>query len=129
MQFAYHIPEITERLVLLSSGGLGPEVSLILRAAALPGADLFIAATAAPARTAGNAIRRDLAAVGVRPAADIAEVARGYASLVDRRAAFLATMRSVIGIGRQSVDASDRHYLSEGFPVLIIWAARDPIIP
>ncbi|MGB0097925.1 MAG: alpha/beta fold hydrolase, partial [Solirubrobacteraceae bacterium] len=43
MQFAYHFPEITERLVLVSSGGLGPEVSLILRAAALPGADLFIA--------------------------------------------------------------------------------------
>ncbi|MGZ6639618.1 MAG: alpha/beta fold hydrolase [Solirubrobacteraceae bacterium] len=131
MQFAYHFPEVTERLVLVSSGGLGPEVSLILRAAALPGADLFIAATAAPARTAGNAIRRGLAAVGVRPPADIAEVARGYASLTDRdrRTAFLATLRSVVGVGGQSVDASDRHYLSEGFPVLIIWGARDPIIP
>ncbi|MGB0093277.1 MAG: alpha/beta fold hydrolase, partial [Solirubrobacteraceae bacterium] len=40
MQFAYQFPEITERLVLVSSGGLGPEVSPILRAAALPGADL-----------------------------------------------------------------------------------------
>jgi pimeloyl-ACP methyl ester carboxylesterase len=30
MQFAYHFPEIVERLVLVSSGGLGPEVSLIL---------------------------------------------------------------------------------------------------
>jgi pimeloyl-ACP methyl ester carboxylesterase len=131
MQFAYHFPEITERLVLVSSGGLGSEVSLVLRAAALPGADLFIAATAAPARTAGNAMRRGLAAVGVRPPADIAEVARGYASLADgdRRAAFLATLRSVVGVGGQSVDASDRHYLSEGFPVLIIWGARDPIIP
>ena len=83
MQFAYQFPEMTERLVLVSSGGLGPEVSLVLRAAALPGADLFIAATAAPARTAGNAIRRGLAAVGLRPAADVAEVARGYASLAD----------------------------------------------
>jgi pimeloyl-ACP methyl ester carboxylesterase len=131
MQFAYHFPEIIERVVLVSSGGLGSEVSLVLRAAALPGAGLFIAATAAPARTAGNAIRRGLAAFGVRPAADIAEVARGYASLADRdrRAAFLATLRSVVGIGGQSVDASDRHYLSEAFPVLIIWGARDPIIP
>jgi pimeloyl-ACP methyl ester carboxylesterase len=42
---------------------------------------------------------------------------------------FLATLRSVVGVGGQSVDASDRHYLSEGFPVLIIWGARDPIIP
>ena len=47
MQFSYQFPEMTERLVLVSSGGLGPEVSAILRAAALPGADLFIGATAA----------------------------------------------------------------------------------
>jgi pimeloyl-ACP methyl ester carboxylesterase len=52
MQFAYQFPEITERLVLVSSGGLGPEVSPVLRAAALPGASLFIAATAGPGRTA-----------------------------------------------------------------------------
>ena len=32
MQFAYHFPEITERLALVSSGGLGPEVSPVLRA-------------------------------------------------------------------------------------------------
>src|ERR1039457_6295837 len=44
MQFAYQFPEMTERLVLVSSGGLGSEVSPILRAAALPGANLFIAA-------------------------------------------------------------------------------------
>jgi pimeloyl-ACP methyl ester carboxylesterase len=45
MQFAYQFPEITERLILVSSGGLGREVSPALRAAALPGADPFIAAT------------------------------------------------------------------------------------
>ena len=36
MQFAYQFPEIIERLVLVSSGGLGPEASPVLRAAALP---------------------------------------------------------------------------------------------
>jgi len=110
MQFAYQFPEITERLVLVSSGGLGPEVSPVLRAAALPGADLFIAATAAAGRSAGAALARGLAAAGLRPAADIAEVARGYASLADpgRRAAFLATLRSVIGVGGQRVYAGDR---------------------
>ena len=51
MQFAYQFPEITERLVLVSSGGLGPEVSPVLRAAALPGAGLFIAATATAGRS------------------------------------------------------------------------------
>jgi pimeloyl-ACP methyl ester carboxylesterase len=131
MQFAYQFPEITERLVLVSSGGLGPEVSPVLRAAALPGADLFIAATAAAGRSAGAALARGLAAVRLRPTTDIAEVARGYASLADpgRRAAFLATLRSVIGIGGQRVHAGDRLYLAEGIPVLIMWGARDPIIP
>ena len=131
MQFAYQFPDITERLVLVSSGGLGPEVSPVLRAAALPGADLFIAATAAAGRSAGAALARALAAVRLQPTADIAEVARGYASLADpdRRAAFLATLRSVISVGGQRIYAGDRLYLTEGIPVLIMWGARDPIIP
>ena len=131
MQFAYQFPEMTERLVLVSSGGLGPEVSPVMRAAALPGADLFIAATAGPGRVAGSAVARGLAAVGLRPNADVAEVARGYASLSDpdRRAAFLATLRSVIGTGGKRVHAGDRLYLAEGMPVLIIWGEHDPIIP
>jgi pimeloyl-ACP methyl ester carboxylesterase len=131
MQFAYQFPELTERLILVSSGGLGPEVSVILRAAALPGADTFIAATAALGNTVGTNIARGLGAVGLRPSTDVAEVARGYASLVDRdrRAAFLATLRGVVGTGGQRVHAGDRFYLAEGMPVLIIWGARDSIIP
>jgi pimeloyl-ACP methyl ester carboxylesterase len=131
MQFAYQFPELTERLVLVSSGGLGPEVSLLLRAAALPGADLFIAATAGPGRIAGSALARGMATVGLRPHADIAEVARGYSSLSDggRRAAFLATLRAVVSTEGQRVDAADRLYLTEGTPVLIIWGERDRMIP
>jgi pimeloyl-ACP methyl ester carboxylesterase len=131
MQFAYQFPELTERLVLVSSGGLGPEVSLLLRAAALPGADLFIAATAGPGRVAGSALARGLATVGLRPHADIAEVARGYSSLSDRgrRGAFLATLRAVVGTEGQRVDAADRLYLTEGTPVLIVWGERDRMIP
>jgi hypothetical protein len=37
MQFAYQYPELTERIVLNVSGGLGQEVALPLRAATLPG--------------------------------------------------------------------------------------------
>jgi pimeloyl-ACP methyl ester carboxylesterase len=131
MQLAYQFPELAERLVLVSSGGLGPEVSLILRAAALPGAELCIRATAQTANWAGAAVGRGLAKVGLRPTTDVAEVARGYASLADpgRRAAFLATLRSVINVGGQRIDASDRLYLAAGRPVLIVWGARDPIIP
>jgi pimeloyl-ACP methyl ester carboxylesterase len=62
---------------------------------------------------------------------DVAEVARGYASLAqpDRRAAFLSTLRSVINSRGQSIDASDRLYLTAGVPVLIVWGTRDPIVP
>lgn len=131
MQFSYQFPEATERLVLVSSGGLGPEVSPILRAAALPGADLFIATTAGASQRVGGVLGRGLGAIGLRPNADVAEVARGYTSLADpdRRAAFLATLRSVIGTGGQRISAGDRLYLAVGVPVLIIWGARDPIIP
>ena len=131
MQFSYQFPEMTERLVLVSSGGLGTEVSAILRAATLPGSELFIAATAAVGGAIGKPIGRGLAAVGLRPNADLAEVVRGYGSLVDRdrRTAFLATLRGVVGSGGQRVHAADRLYLAEGVPVLIVWGARDRIIP
>jgi pimeloyl-ACP methyl ester carboxylesterase len=131
MQFTYQFPEMVERLVLVSSGGLGPEVSFVLRAAALPGADLFIGATAGVGRYAGSAVGRGLAAIGLRPNPDIAEVARGYASLseAERRKAFLATLRSVVGTQGQRVAAGDRLYLAEALPILIVWGSSDPIIP
>lgn len=131
MQFSYQFPEMVERLVLVSSGGLGLEVSPVLRAAALPGADLFIAATATTGQKIGGAIGRGLLKVGMKPAADVAEVARGYGSLAEpeRRKAFLATLRSVVGTEGQRVSAADRFYLAEEVPVLIVWGARDPIIP
>jgi pimeloyl-ACP methyl ester carboxylesterase len=131
MQLAYQFPELAERLVLVSSGGLGPEVSLVLRAAALPGSDVVIAATARTASRVGAIVGRALGTVGLRPTPDVAEVARGYASLADgdRRAAFLATLRSVVSAGGQRVDAIDRIYLVEGIPVLVLWGARDPIVP
>jgi pimeloyl-ACP methyl ester carboxylesterase len=131
MQFSYQFPELVERLVLVSSGGLGLEVSPVLRAAALPGADLFIAATATAGQKIGGAVGRGLSKVGMKPAADVAEVARGYGSLAepDRRKAFLATLRSVVGTEGQRVSATDRFYLAEAVPVLIVWGARDPIIP
>ena len=131
MQFAYQFPDATERLVLVASGGLGPEVNPVLRAATLPGADIFIAATAAPGRVAGSALARGLAAIGLHTNADIVEVARGYASLANpkRRAAFLATLRSVVGPYGQRVRADDRLHLAEGVPTLILWGADDKIIP
>jgi pimeloyl-ACP methyl ester carboxylesterase len=131
MQFTYQFPEMVERLVLVSSGGLGPDVSPILRAAALPGADLFISATAPVGQRVGSVLGRGLGLLGVRPSADVAEVARAYSSLADseRRKAFLATLRSVVGMEGQRVAALDRLYLAEALPLLIVWGDRDPIIP
>jgi pimeloyl-ACP methyl ester carboxylesterase len=131
MQLAYQHPETIERLVLVSSGGLGPEVSPVLRAAALPGADLFISLTAGAGQRVGSVLGRGLGAIGLRPNADVAEVARGYAALEDpaRRSAFLATLNAVVGTGGQRVHAGDRLYLAEAVPVLIVWGARDSIIP
>ena len=131
MQFGYQFPEMVERLVLVSSGGLGSDVSAILRAATLPGAGLFIQATAAVGRVVVPPLAQGLERVGLRPNADVAEVVRGYGSLSDddRREAFLATVRGVIGPRGQRVNAGDRLALAENIPVLIIWGERDPIIP
>lgn len=131
MQFTYQFPEMVERMVLVSSGGLGSEVSLVLRAASLPGADLFIGATAGPGRVAGSLVGRGLGLVGLKPNADLAEVARSYAALGDRerRAAFLATVRAVVGTDGQRIAAEDRLYLASGLPLLIIWGEEDSIIP
>ncbi len=131
MQYAYMFPERCERLVLISSGGLGPDVSPILRAAALPGADLFLTLTAGAATAVGAPVGRILGKVGLRPSPDVAEVARGFASLADAetRMAFLSTLRAVIGTSGQRVDASNRLYLAAEMPTLIIWGEDDPIIP
>src|SRR5205085_3170172 len=48
MQFFYQFPQRTERLVLVSSGGLGPEVSPLLRGAAMPGSALLLRLIAQP---------------------------------------------------------------------------------
>src|SRR5215212_11534156 len=44
MQFFYQFPQRVERLALVSSGGLGHEVSPLLRGAVLPGAALLLRA-------------------------------------------------------------------------------------
>jgi pimeloyl-ACP methyl ester carboxylesterase len=131
MQFSYQFPEMTERLVLVSSGGLGLEVSRILRAASLPGANLFLSATAGVTRQVSGLAGRVLRATRSPSDPGLEELVRSYASLADadRRAAFLATVRSVVSINGQTVRAGDRLYLARQLPVLLIWGAADPIIP
>ncbi|TMA53545.1 MAG: alpha/beta hydrolase, partial [Deltaproteobacteria bacterium] len=132
MQFAYQFPELCERLVLVGSGGLGREVNLLLRALALPGAGhvlrLFCRASLDDAaRTLVGWARR----VGLGPTPAGEEIGRGYSSLIDAhsRAAFLRTLRAVVGFDGQRVSANARLQLAADLPTLIVWGARDPIIP
>jgi pimeloyl-ACP methyl ester carboxylesterase len=132
MQFAYQFPAHTERLALVSSGGLGSEVSIVLRAATLPGSELVLPLiTKAWVTGTGRRIGGWLDAIGLQPSADMTEIARGYASLADpeARAAFIHTARSVIDHRGQRVSARDRLYLAQSVPSLIVWGERDRIIP
>jgi len=131
MQFSYQFPEMTERLALVSSGGLGVEVSPVLRAASLPGANLFLSVTAEATRRGSGFARRVLRAAHPPSNSALDELIGSYASLADadRRAAFLATIRSVVGLNGQTVYAGDRLYLAQELPVLLLWGADDPIIP
>ncbi len=132
LQFAYQHPEYTERLGLVASGGLGREVSWVLRAAALPGAELVLPVIAhRRIARAGTALSRLFAWSPVRPSPSVLEAARGYASLADlpTRTAFVHTLRSVIEPGGQRVSAHDRLYLGTGRPTLLVWGELDAIIP
>ncbi|MDX6671578.1 MAG: hypothetical protein QOI91_1941 [Solirubrobacteraceae bacterium] len=136
MQMAYQFPERCERLVLVSSGGLGREVHLLLRAATLPGSELVLPlVTAARVAAVGDAVGGFLGGVlgrfGLRAGPDLEEMWRGFASLsdVEARAAFVHTLRTIIDPAGQRVSALDRLYLAAEMPMLLIWGDRDPIIP
>jgi pimeloyl-ACP methyl ester carboxylesterase len=132
MQFAYQFPERCERLVLVSSGGLGREVHLLLRAAALPGADWVLPViTSRGVRGVGNGITAALRLGRIAPKGDLGVLASGFSSLQTSgsRQAFLHTVRSVIDTGGQRVSANDRLHLAAVLPTLIVWGEKDSIIP
>lgn len=132
MQFSYLFPDRVDRLVLVSSGGLGRELNPLLRAPALPGAGWFLSVAASPwFRRGGDAIGKSLSLLGVHGAPDYAEAWRGFESLGDNesRRAFLATARAVIDTGGQTVNANARMPLAATVPTLILWGARDKMIP
>jgi pimeloyl-ACP methyl ester carboxylesterase len=132
MQLGYLFPERCDRLVLVSSGGLGRELNPLLRAAALPGAELVLPLLGSTwVRDRGTPVGRRLARLGVRPGVDLTEAWRGFVTLgtADARRAFLATVRSVIGPGGRTVSATDKLHLLDGVPTLIVWGAKDRLIP
>ena len=131
MQFTYQFPEMVERLVLVSSGGLGPEVSPVLRAAALPGADLFISPPPAPASWSARCSAAASGRSGCgptptsprSPAATPRSPTPSAARPSSRPCARWSAPRG------QRVAALDRLYLAEALPMLIVWGEQRPDHP
>jgi pimeloyl-ACP methyl ester carboxylesterase len=132
MQFAYQFPERCERLVLVSSGGLGRDVHLVLRAASLPGADFVLPLlTSAGLLNVGRGVGDVLRLLRLAPSEDLNLLGRGFESLdsAGSRQAFLHTVRAVIEPGGQRVSAESRLALAALLPTLIVWGENDSIIP
>ena len=132
MQFFYQFPQRVERLVLISSGGLGHEVSPMLRTAALPGVSALLSLTINSRLLdglweSGGRLRGRGASLGVY----LQAIARALRPLenAEARGAFLHTLRSVIDVHGQRVSATDRLYLLEAIPTMIVWGERDNTIP
>ena len=132
MQFCYLFPERVGRLVLVSSGGLGRDVSPVLRAATLPGAEWVLPLIASGwVRGRVESAGRILNHTGWRASRETTEIWRGFSSLgdADTRRAFLATTRGVIDPGGQTVTAHDHLPLAVEVPTLVVWGTKDHLIP
>jgi pimeloyl-ACP methyl ester carboxylesterase len=131
MQFTYQHRDYCQRLALISSGGLGPDLNWILRILSAPGAELVLPVVAPrPVLNVGNKLGSWLKSVGVQsPRAS--EMWSAYSSLADQqtRQAFLRTLRSVVDYRGQAVSALGKIHVSHGLPTLLIWGEEDRIIP
>jgi pimeloyl-ACP methyl ester carboxylesterase len=134
LQFAYQFAELCTRLVLVSAGGLGRRVSPALRLAALPGAGVLVPLLArAGVLDLGVKALRAAAALPMSSSDRVSmrEYARHLGSLTERARAdvFVDTIRGVVGPSGQRVTGTDRLYLTEGLPTMVVWGRRDPVIP
>jgi pimeloyl-ACP methyl ester carboxylesterase len=131
-QLAYQYPERVERLVLVGTGGVGREVSPVLRAAAAPLSEVGMVPLMVPgANEVVGAVLGALGRLGLDIGRDAGEVARVLRGMPDRRqrAAFGRTLRAVVDRRGQLVTMLDRAYLAEAMPVLLAWGDQDGIIP
>lgn len=134
MQLSYLFLERVDRLCLVSSGGLGPEVSLFLKAATLPGSEVVLPILASDwvRRNAESALKQ-LGRLGfsVQPSRSAVETWRSLKTVSDRssRAAFLASTRAVVGLRGQTVSAKQHFSKFETLPALLVWGGRDRMIP
>ncbi|MCB0939496.1 MAG: alpha/beta fold hydrolase [Mycobacterium sp.] len=131
MQFVYQHPDYCERLVLIGSGGLGPDVGWTLRLLSAPGAELIMPVIAPqPVLSAGEKVRSWFAKMGIESPRG-AEIWNAYSSFSDAetRQAFLRTLRSVVDYRGQAVSALNRLNVRADMPIMAIWGEQDAIIP
>ncbi|MCW2520526.1 MAG: Alpha/beta hydrolase, partial [Mycobacterium sp.] len=84
MQFIYQHPDYCDRVILISSGGLGPDVGWILRLLSAHGAEYILPIIApTPVLKAGNKIGSWFTSAGMR-APRASEMWRAYSSFSDR---------------------------------------------
>jgi pimeloyl-ACP methyl ester carboxylesterase len=132
MQFAYQFPERTERLVLVSAGGLGQEVTPAIRAILLPGFHQFATVLNLPVmRSLTRSVLTGLADSGVPSLRDMDEVAAIVASWRDpkTRRALRHLVRNCIDMRGQVITMRDRAYLTAAMPMAIVWGADDQVLP
>lgn len=131
MQFVYQHPDYCQRLILISSGGLGPDVGWTLRLLSAPGAELFLPVIAPrPVLNIGNKLKSWFSSAGIQSPRG-AELWSAYSSLSDAetRQAFLRTLRSVVDYRGQAVCALNRLHVRAELPTMAIWGDKDQIIP
>ncbi|MFG2312630.1 alpha/beta fold hydrolase [Streptomyces sp. NPDC048566] len=132
MQFAYQFPERTERLILVSAGGVGGEVNPVLRAVSLPGAHLALSSLRLPGmRLQVRLFLRLMRLLDTDLGLDAPELLNLVDALPDTtsRSAFVRTLRAVVDWRGQAVTMLDRCYLTEGMPTMLLWGDRDSVVP
>ncbi|WP_128375773.1 alpha/beta fold hydrolase [Streptomyces cavernae] len=132
MQFAYQFPERTERLILVSAGGVGREVNPVLRAVTLPGAHLVLSLLQLPGmRLQVGMAARVMKLLDTDLGQDASELLTVVDALPDAtsRSAFIRTLRAVVDWRGQVVTMLDRCYLTQGMPTMLIWGDRDSVVP
>jgi pimeloyl-ACP methyl ester carboxylesterase len=132
MQFTYQFPERTERLMLVDPGGLGREVTPLIRAISFPGWTYAGAILAMPGlRQVEQSALRALRRTGLSAARDLGEVADLLDTFADPR-----TRRALVHLVRAAIDwrgqiqsMRDRAYLTEHMPMHVVWGREDLVIP
>lgn len=131
VHFGYHYPDRISGLVLVSSGGLGREVSPLLRGLTVPGAEPLLDAIM-NRRAVVRVLRsqRLTRALRLTPERRV-NFGRIGRSLADpaSRAAFFASLRGVIAPSGQRGSFLEMQYLAAQVPTLVVWSSQDGIIP